>query len=197
MQDDEKKFYSDIPASFKDPLVGGQPRGEVAFSSALAALHQEGAMLWKMVPMFRLRTPQSPSGFADTLIHKGDLVLPEYPLPADTETEIRRWGGKRIDLSFRPVHQAKGEERIVFVEAKLNSTFTGDRRGADSQIGQYLTFLQQRCGAFKTVALLVLTPRWNGDWYRQELIDNIATGLPLADNVFWTSWESIFESIAV
>jgi hypothetical protein len=180
-------FFEAIPASFTDPLTGIRPSSEHELSAVLAAKHQVKKLRWSAVPV-RSGFPLKPQGDASSIINRVDHVFCEYPLFADSQDGINRWGAMKPDLVFL----SSDRQVVTFVECKIDSPFTHSDYPPDGQLSRYIEFLHHL--PMKRRGILLICPACRQDWYAERLA--LAAGQKADSGVFavLTTWEEVFRA---
>jgi hypothetical protein len=180
-----QEFTEKIPEFYKDPFTKLKPRGEEQLTAVFVVMHQMGKIDWRKVRYVPIgKTPLTPQ---TGLIEKHDIILPEHRLFQTDDQKSERWANLRPDVFFIN----KELNKIVLVEAKIDSNFTSGNFPPDSQITRYLEFLESLTIPMKS--LILLCPRFNHEWY-VERVAHSAEWLHSPVSTYALDWEEVFHA---
>ena len=188
MPREEIDQFFEVAASsaFYDHLTGLRPSCERELSAILAFRHLSGKVRWDLIPARNVLTHERI--FSSKIVFADDIVLAEYPLFAQKQDEINRWGQMAPDLIFL----GGDNSRLVFVEAKVDSHFTHSDSPPDGQVSRYLEYMDSVKADEKV--LVIICPRCNDEWYGDRLkwaADAAQNGI----NVYVIVWEDVFSCV--
>lgn len=177
-------FFDTVAASdFSDPITGLHPKCERELSAILAVNHLMGKVQWNQVVAHNVVKKLGIA--ASDIVRTEDIVVTEYPLFAQNQAEINRWGQMAPDLVFFGGNNA----RLVFVEVKVDSHFTHSNEPPDGQVSRYLEFIASTKAAEK--ALIIICPKCNYDWYKVRL-ERAANCADSSVTTYIIVWEDLF-----
>ena len=182
-------FFDTVAASaFSDPITGLHPKCERELSAVLAVKHLMGKVQWNQIIARDVLTQESiPSS---NIVRTQDIAVTEYPLFAQNQDEINRWGQMAPDLVFLDTSNA----RLVFVEVKVDSHFTHSNNPPDGQVSRYMEFLAATKAVEK--ALIIICPKCNDDWYSVRL-KKAAASASRSVTTYVIIWEDIFPHVKI
>jgi hypothetical protein len=181
-------FLNAVPEKFADPLTGIRAATERELSAVLAVKHQFRALRWSAIPLWR-GLAKDPTVDASSIIGADDYVLCEYPLFAESQKHVDRWGGMTPDLVFLGTDR----KRVTLVECKVDSRFTHGDKPPHGQLSRYLEFLCELSSMNRN--LLVICPDCNREWYAKRLTEAAECAASSTVGTFIATWESVFQAI--
>ncbi|OGA26831.1 MAG: hypothetical protein A3I01_12045 [Betaproteobacteria bacterium RIFCSPLOWO2_02_FULL_65_24] len=124
-------FLKAVPERFADPLTGLRASSECELSAVLAVKHQFKELRWSTIPVWRGLAHDS-TEYASSIIQADDYVFSEYPLFAQLQPHVDRWGAMAPDLVFLSANRT----RVTLVECKVDSHFTHGDAPPDGQLSR-------------------------------------------------------------
>ena len=186
-RDEIDQFFRVASSSdFLDPLTGLFPSGEPELSAILAIKHLMGKVRWDLISARNVSTQVRIA--SSRSVHADDIVVTEYPLFAQKQDEINRWGQMAPDLVF----MGRDNSRLVFVEAKVDSHFTHSDIPPDGQVSRYMEFMSSVKADEKEFVLIC--PRCKDKWYGDRL-KMAADAARNRIDVYVIIWEDVFSCV--
>ncbi len=191
---------ADFPDSLVDPVTGLKPRTEREVTALLWLRHQDQAVDWKRVRLYRYDLKDSGLR-ADAIFTPGSTLCYEYPLMSTNRHGGRVWGAMPADLLLL----SRSRRPLAAIECKLAPHFTsgGTRRrtGQLARLARYLERALERVpGEMST--LLLVCPRCNCDrWQESPYAIALKNAIPLRKqgssrvNGYLIFWEDIADAL--